>query len=208
MRRSVRSWPHVLVLALLAAIPLELHGQGGDPLTPDEEASLREIHDFVQATAARYRMLAPLAVSVAPWVGTGALPQYAGAPAVYSGGSLYLSRRLLTASNRDVVIAKALAYEMLRAPSRATTLAERDRERATASLESNPRAVAILVEVGGLTEETALEQMYSWLLAIHRSAARRAPPPGGVSACDEIGDLLRRYPGVRERFTGRECAPP
>jgi hypothetical protein len=105
------------------------------------------------------------------------------------------------------VIAKALAYETLRGPSAATTLVERERERAAQSLESNARAVQILVEVRGVSEEAALEEMYAWLLAIQRSAARRAPAPGGVSPCDEIGDLLRRYPRARERFAGRECAP-
>jgi hypothetical protein len=207
MRCPARSWLHALVFALVATMPLAAHGQAGDPLTPEEEASLQEIREFVQATAARYRMLAPLEVSVAPWVGTGSLPQYAAAPAVYARGALYLSRRLLRASNRDVVIAKALAYETLRAPSTATSLAERDRERRAVSLESNARAVAILVEVRGLTEGAALEEMYRWLLAIHRSAPQRPPPPGGVSACDEIGDLLRRHPRSAERFAGQECAP-
>jgi hypothetical protein len=214
MRRSARSWLAVVALALLAAGRLDAaaqgSGAGSPPLTDDEEASLEAIRDFVHATADRYRMLAPLQVSVAPWVGTEALPQYAGAPAVYTGGSLYLSRRLLRASNRDLVIAKALAYEMLRTPSKATTLAERDRERAALSLESNARAVDILVEVGGVTEEEAIEGMYAWLLGIHRArgAGGRPSPPGGVSACDEIADLLRRRPAVRERFAGRECAPP
>jgi prophage DNA circulation protein len=210
MRHPAPSWVLLLALTLAAATPVAAHAQGGDPLTPEEEVSLEEIRAFVQATATRYRMLAPLEVSVASWVGSGSLPQYAAAPAVYTRGALYVSRRLLRASNRDLVIAKALAYELLRAPSKATSLAERERERTALSLESNARAVAILVEVGGLTEEAALEEMYAWLIAIHRAAggARRAAPPGGVSACDEIADLLRRHPGASERFAGRECAPP
>jgi hypothetical protein len=218
MRRPARSWLHVVLLAFLAASPPSVLAQGSGPgsappsapLSDEEEASLQAIRDFVHAAAARYRMVAPLEVSVASWVGTGSLPQYAAAPAVYAGGTLYLNRRLLRASNRDLVIAKALAFEMLRAPSKATTLAERDRERAALILESNARAVAILVEVSGVSEEAALEAMYAWLLGIHRTAAagRRAPPPGGISACDEIADLLRRHPGAKDRFAGRECTPP
>lgn len=208
MRPPARSWLAVLAFAVVAATAPGLSGQSGDPLTPEEETSLREIRDFAEKTAARYRMLAPLEVSVAPWVGTGSLPQYATAPAVYTRGALYLGRRVLRAPNRYLVIAKALAYEMLRAPSKATTVAERDRERAILGMESNARAVAILIEVGGAPEEAALEEMYAWLLAIHRtSATRPGPPPGGVSACDEIADLLRRYPGSAGRFAGRECAP-
>ena len=218
MRRPIRSWLHVLLLALLATCPPSASAQGpgsgsappSAPLSDEEQASLEATRDFVRAAAARYRMLGPLEVSVAPWVGTGGLPQYANAPAVYTRGALYLNRRLLKASNRDLVIAKALAYEMLRTPSKATTVAERDRELAALTLESNARAIAILVEVGGLTEEAALEGMYAWLLAIHRTAPteRLTPPPAGVSACEQIADLLRRHPGAKERFAGLECTSP
>ena len=75
-------------------------------------------------------MVAPLEVSVASWVGNPSLSQFASSPAVYTGGSLFLNHRLLRASSRDLVIATALAYEILRAPSKATTLAEREHERA------------------------------------------------------------------------------
>ena len=59
-----------------------------------------------------------------------------------------------------------------------------------------------------MTEEAAVEEMYAWLLAIHRAAGagRLASPRGGLSACDEIADLLRGT-AVRERYAGRECAP-
>src|SRR5688572_19911082 len=101
----VPSWLAVLAFAVVAATAPGLHGQYGDPLTLEEEASLREIRDFAEKAAAHYRMLAPLEVSVAPWVGTGSLPQYATAPAVYTRGALYLSRRVLRAPDRYLVIA-------------------------------------------------------------------------------------------------------
>jgi hypothetical protein len=190
-------------------MPLAAPAQDTGRLAPDEEASLQQIRDFVRATAQRYRMLAPLEVSVASWVGTGSLPQYASSPAVYTRGGLYLNRRLLRASNRDLVIATALAYELLRAPTQATSVAERERERAQQRLDANAQAIDILVQVKGLSEEAALDQMYSWLLAIHHAAlAAGRPPPSGVTpTCEAIGDLLRRFPGVREKFAGRECAP-
>jgi hypothetical protein len=188
-------------------MPPAASAQGTGPLAPDEEASLQQIRDFARAAAQRYRMVAPLEVSVASWVGNPSLPQYASSPAVYTGGGLHLNRRVLRASNRDLVIATALAYEMLRAPSKATSLVERDRERAQLALDANARAVDILVQIKGMSEEAALEHMYAWLLAIHRTAAGRPAQPGSVPTCEAIGDLLRRFPGVREKFAGQECAP-
>jgi hypothetical protein len=158
MERPVaRFWRRPSGVAALALLPLTAFAQGDGPLTPDEAASLEEIRAFVAITAERYRMLAPLEVSVASWVGSGTLPQYASSPAVYTRGALHLSRRLLRASNRDLVIATALAYEVLRQPSRATTVGERARERAQIALDGNAKAVEILVQVKGLSEETALE---------------------------------------------------
>ena len=68
MRPSVRSCVRALVLTCLVAVPPAASAQGTGPLAPDEEASLQQIRDFVQATAQRYRMVAPLEVSVASWV--------------------------------------------------------------------------------------------------------------------------------------------
>jgi hypothetical protein len=206
MRQSARSWLRSIVFACLTVMPLPVPGQDMNPLAPDEEESLQQTRDFVLATAQHYRMVAPLEVSVVSWVGSSSVPQFASSPAVYTRGGLYLNRRLLRASNRDLVIATALAYEMLRAPSKAISLADRERERAQIVRDGHARAVDILVQVKGLSEETALEQMYAWLLAIHRASGRR-PEPGQVPACDLIGDLVRRFPAVREGFAGRECVP-
>jgi hypothetical protein len=205
-RRAVR----VVVLACLAAMSSVTSAQSTDALAPDEEMSLQQIRDFVGATAQRYRMISPLVVSVASWVGNPSLPQFASSPAVKSGNQLYLNRRLLRASNRDVVIATALAYEMLRGPGQASSLADRQRERAQMMLDANARAVDILVRVKGMSEAAALEQVYASLLGLHRATitSARPPEPDAVRPCDAIGDLLRRYPDSKASFAGRECAPP
>jgi hypothetical protein len=78
-------------------MPSAASAQGTGPLAPDEEASLQQIRDFVWAAAQRYRMVAPLEVSVASWVGNPSLSQFASSPAVYTGGSLFLNHRLLRA---------------------------------------------------------------------------------------------------------------
>jgi hypothetical protein len=209
MRLALRSWRPWILPAILILVPLAVPAQDPGPLSVEEKASLDEIQDFVRATAQRYRMVAPLQVSLASWVGNPSISQYAGSPAVYARGTLYLNRRLLRASNRDLVIATALAYELLRGPGTATSLAARERERAQLALESNARAVDILVQVKGMSEQAALDQMYAWLLGIHHAALATGRPtrPGIPRTCEAIEDLLRRYPGAKERFAGRECAP-
>jgi hypothetical protein len=209
MRRPVRACLCALALALLVVRPPAASAQAAGPLAPDEEASLQQVREFALATAQRYRMVAPLEVSVASWVGNPAVSQFASTPAVYTPGGLYLNRRLLRASNRDLVIAIALAFEMLRGPGKATTLADHQRERAQMRLDGHARAVDILIQVKGLSEPAALGEMYASLLGMQRAAvaAGRPPEPGSVAPCDAIADLLRRYPGSRESFAGRECAP-
>jgi hypothetical protein len=210
MRPSARWCLRMIVVACLATMSPTSSAQGTDALTPEEEASLQQIRDFVGATAQRYRMVGTLEVSVAPWVGNPSLPQYASSPAVKSGNQLFINRRLLRASNRDLVIATALAYEMLRGPGQAASVADRQRERTQMMLDGNARAADILIQVKGLSQQEALDQMYAWLLGMHRAAVAsgRPPEPGGVGSCDAIGDLLRRYPASKEWFAGRECAPP
>jgi hypothetical protein len=206
---TARSWLRSLALAALTLAPLAARAQDASPLTADEEASLQQVRDLVRATAQHYRMVAPLEVSVASWVGNPSLPEYASSPAVKSGNHLFLNRRLLRASNRDLVIAVALGYEMLRGPGKATSLADRQRERAQMVLDGNAKAVDILVQVKGMSERAALDQTYTWLLAQHRAAlaSGRPTPPDRPRPCDAIEDLLRRYPESREWFAGRECAP-
>ena len=201
MRPPVRSCLRALVLALLVARPPAASAQATGPLAPDEEASLQQIRDFVLATAQRYRMVAPLEVSVASWVGNPSVPQYASTPAVYTRGALHLNRRLLRASNRDLVIAIALAYEMLRGPGKATTLAEHERERAQMVLDGNARAVDILdpgqgaVRAGGARPDVRVAPRHAPCRAPGPPARRRA----ASRPCDAIADLLRRYPGLRSR---------
>ncbi len=208
-RRGAGPAGAALLLLLVLRLGLPTVARADEPLSPAETASLREVRDVVASAARAYGMVAPLEVSVAPWVGSPALPQFAATPAVYTGGALYLNRRLLGHPSRDLVVAKSLAYEMLRAPSAATSLADRERERRDRELEADARVVDILVRVKGWPESRALEATYGWLLAMHRAAAAsgRPPRPGAVAPCEEIAALLRRFPAHRAAFAARECAP-
>src|SRR5581483_10645142 len=102
----------------------------------------------------------------------GAVDRLARAPAVRGD-----ARRLLGHPSRDLVVAKSLAYEMLRAPSAATSLADRERERRLRELDADALVVDILVRVKGWPESQALEATYGWLLAMHRAAAASGRPP-------------------------------
>jgi hypothetical protein len=113
-------------------------------------------------------------------------------------------RQLLTSPTRDLSIAQVLAAEILRSPSEATSLAER--ERSPLRLDASARAVEILVQVKGVPEEEALERMDENLIAIRRAMAGRSLAAGDVSARDQITHLTGRFPRSRERFTGRVCA--
>ena len=90
MRHPARSGLRSIVLLFLIVVPLPALAQGAtstnDPLSTEEEASLDEIREVVEAAARRYRMVAPLEVSVASWVGSGSLPQYANTSEVEAGG--------------------------------------------------------------------------------------------------------------------------
>src|SRR5262245_48616432 len=83
-----------IIPAVLVLIPMAASAQDPGALSAVEEASLQELRDFASLTAERYRMVAPLEISVASWVGNPSLPQYASSPAVYTGGQLYVNRRL------------------------------------------------------------------------------------------------------------------
>ena len=113
---------------------------------------------------------------------------------------------LLSSPAREVAIAKAVAWETLRAPSQAATLAEWEQERAARVLAADARAVEILTEVVGLPESVAVARMHAWLAALHRLGA-----PGGAGAargpspCDEIRALVARFPAHRDALPRHEC---
>ncbi len=71
---------------------------------------------------------------------------------------------------------------------------------------ANAQAVEILIRVRQMDELQALRVFYGYLLNVHRSQASRRPTPGHTYACEEIADLLRRYPQHQETTRVWECA--
>src|SRR5438034_3960702 len=70
----------------------------------------------------------------------------------------------------------------------------------------NAQAVEILVRVRRVDELQALTAFHGYLLSVHRSQASRGVLPGHASACQEIADLVRRYPKHETVTRTWECA--
>lgn len=118
-----------------------------------------------------------------------------------------MAPEVLTYRSRDVLIAATLGSLILRAPSKATSLADYERERQQAIKESNAKAVEILVRVQGVQEPEALHTVYVWLLTRHRAGSAGQAAAAALTPCDQIRDLLARFPQHREWSPKPECAP-
>jgi hypothetical protein len=202
-----------LALVLLAAalgptaVPRPVRAQG-EAAPVDAEARLRELQDLAARAARRYGLAPAPEIVLAPWVGAGEVTAYAGASVVVTGGRVYVHPGLLSSPAREVAIAKAVAWETLRAPSRATTLAAWEQERTARVLAADIRAVEILVQVVGLPEPLALARMHAWLAALHRlGATGGASGAQAPSPCDEIRALVARFPAHRDTLPRHECGP-
>jgi hypothetical protein len=154
-------------------------------------------------------VLSPLDVTVVSWVGSGGLPQFAETSAVFTSMHIYVNPRFLASPVRDVVIAYMFAYNLLWAPSQARSMAHYYGERQRRVVEANFKAVEVLTRVKGWSERASLEQVYNLRLGQHRSfvARGKSAAPGDVAPCEQIRDLLGRFPRHREWMRGRECAP-
>lgn len=200
----------VLATTVLLGTPEGVLGQGmsgSTALTPEQVAGLEVVQYLIQETARTHDVPLPVAARVAPWVvTTGGL---AGAGGASSGGRLYLAPGTLTARHRDALIAAALAYALVHRPSQARSLADFDRERRQQFMDAHAKAVEVLVRVKGWPEWTALDAIYEWLLGQHRAGAatqKTVIGQGRATPCEEIADLLGRFPQQQEWTAGLACA--
>ena len=186
-----------LVLALL------LVATGCATLTPSQEKSLTEVHALAKETASAYGR-APTHVLVshdpnAP-------------PGSYTTGFFSVSALTLTSPFRDAIVAHELAHYVLghEAPLRGATQGERDRDYQRRELDANAKAVEILTRVAGMSEMRALRTMYQYLAGIEWALERypRLDLRGHKPPCEEIADLLGRFPGQRAWTASLDCAPP
>ena len=170
-------------------------------MTPAQDRSLDEVRAFADETARRYG-LEPIHVLVShnPESPVGS----------YRRGFFAVNRLVLSSEFRDAIVAHELAHYVLGhdAPLAGATGDARRRERELRELDANAKAVEILAWVRTVPEDQALRMVYSYLLNVHRRLQRSPGEDllGHRPPCDEIADLLGRYP--QQLWTaGLECAP-
>jgi hypothetical protein len=188
-----RSGVLLCVAALLAACAT---------LTPAQDRSLDEVRVFADETAGYYG-LPPIHVLVShnPESPVGS----------YRRGFFAVNRLVLGSEFRDAIVAHELAHYVLGhgAPLAGATPEARRRDREQRELDANAKAVEILARVKHVPEDQSLRMVYSYLLNVHRRLQRTAGEDllGHRPPCEEIADLLARFPLQRMWTAGLECAP-
>lgn len=123
-----------------------------------------------------------------------ALPHSPYEGARWSLGTIYVQAKFLDRDWMPLAFAHELGHYML----------EHRGGGPQAEMEANAQAIEILVRVGKLDELLVLTAFYELFVGAYR--ARTPPAPGHASACEEIADLLRRYPKYQETTRTWECA--
>ena len=175
---------------------------GCTSLSPGESRSLDEVRAFADDTARVYG-LHPIHVLVShnpeSPVGT------------YRRGFFAVNELVLRSEFRDAIVAHELAHYVLGhdAALSAPTADARLREREQRELDANAKSVEILTRVRGVPEDQALRMAYSYLLNVHHRLQRSPGEDllGHRPPCEEIADLLARYPAQLTWTGGLECAP-
>lgn len=172
-------------------------------LSPAQRQSEAEVKRFADRTARVYG-LPPIHVLVSH--------NPADPPGSYRRGFFSVSAITLTSTFRDAIVAHELAHYVLGhdAALPGETSEEMRRAYQQRELDANAKSVEILMRVGGLSEERALKIVYAYLLGVHWALERypRLNLSGHKPPCDEIADLIARYPDQREWTATLACATP
>lgn len=182
------------------------------PLSPAEASlstaqrqTLADIRQLVSGFVREYQPPLPVEVVVMPLASTN-LPSLSSIGVSYSLGRMHVDPRLLGGPSPDAIIAKVLALQLASRPT-ATSLEDYQREQRQQSFDANAKAVEILARVKGWPEPTAVKSMHAWLLGLHM---RGITPPSRSqpTACEQILDLLARFPEQQQWTGGPSCGPP
>jgi hypothetical protein len=171
-------------------------------LTPAQERSAAEVRALADRTALLYG-LPPIHLLVSH------NPQ--DAPGSYRGGFFSVSTITLTSTFRDAIVAHELAHYVLghEAPLHGASSGELERDYQQRELDANAKGVEILIRAAGFSEARALRTMYDYLAGVQWALERypRLNLRGHRSPCEEIADLLARFPQQRALTAPLECAP-
>ena len=171
-------------------------------MSPAQNKSLDEVRAFADDTARLYSLpQIHVLVSHNPDSPVGS----------YRRGFFAVNQLVLRSEFRDAIVAHELAHYVLghdaalAAPTPEARLAERQQR----ELDANAKSVEILTRVRGVPEDQALRMAYSYLLNVHRRLQRSPGEDllGHRPPCEEIADLLARYPAQLTWTSGLECAP-
>jgi len=188
---------------LLLGLTVALAAAGCVTLTPAQERAVAEVRAMADETARVYgvRRISVLVGSNVEGVGGS-----------YRRGLFTLSTPMLTSRHRDSIVAHELAHYLLDhdRPLSGTLALEWQREQELRELAANAKAVEVLVRVRRLPEERALSLVYDHLWSFNRFVEdkRTVIPWGHRSPCEEIADLLGRFPAQRAWTAGLECGAP
>lgn len=191
-----------MVLRGLALFLLTLAGCASlTPLTSQQEQGLAEVRAMAD-TAARIYQVPRISVLVGEHV--------QGVGGSYRRGVFSLSPSVLTSRHRDAIVAHELAHYVLghEQPLRGASRLDVQREQELRELDANAKAVEILTRVTGMDEAKALSLVYDHLLSFHRLLVqqRTVVPSGHRPPCEEIADLLSRFPRHRAWTAALECS--
>jgi hypothetical protein len=186
------------VRSIILALCLALGGCVS--LTASQQASLAEVHALADRTAQAYHRR-PIYILVGRAV--------TGVGGSYRGGMITVSTPMLLSRHRDALIAHELGHYVLghETPVDGSAL-EAAHAQERRELDANAKAVEILTRAGR-SEAAALALVYEHLQAFQRAveAGGTVVPWGHRLPCEEIADLLARFPAQRRWTAGLECAP-
>jgi len=171
-------------------------------MTPAQNRSLEEVRGFADETARSYGLpQIHVLVSHNPESPVGS----------YRKGFFAVNELVLRSEFRDAIVAHELAHYVLGhdAPLAGATHEARRREVEQRELDANAKAVEILAWVRQVPEDQSLRMVYSYLLNVHRRLQRSPGEDllGHRPPCEEIADLLARYPAQLTWTASLECAP-
>ena len=169
--------------------------------TPEQERSAAEVRAFADEAFRIYKVpRIPIVIG----------DHVQGTGGDYRGGSFTLGTRMLTSPTRDKVVAHELAHYILgHTPRfRGGPSTDLQRQMELLELDANFKGVEILTRTKPMPEQMALSMFYDHMISVHYAFVgnRTVIPFGHRPPCEEIADLLGRYPQHAAWTGSLECA--